>query len=104
MCAREPHALAERHEGVVGAGHEHAVLAALFDLVAEELGEFEDDGLLHLPARRSRPVVDTAMAGIDYDQRPCVAVTPGLRLHFRPADLRRPVLDRGAQEGLAIAD
>ena len=61
---------------VVGAGHEHAVFAGLLDLVAQHQRELEDDGLLHLPARRPGPVVDAAMAGIDHHERARIAGRP----------------------------
>ena len=76
--AREVHAVAERDEGVVGARHDHAVLAGLFDLVAQQQAEFEHDGLLQLAARRLGAVVDAAVARIDDDERARIA--GGLRL------------------------
>ena len=101
--AGELDAIAQRHEGVVGAGHEHAVFAGLFDLVAQHLRELEDDGLLHLPARRPGAVVDAAVAGIDHHERARIAVRLGVRGRLRLA-LRRPALERdGAHERLAVA-
>ena len=49
----------KRDESVVGPGHDHAVFAGLFDLVAQHQAEFEDDGLLHLA--RSPPCVPLSM-------------------------------------------
>ena len=96
-------ALAERHEGVVGAGHGDAVFAGAFDLVAQHQREFEDDGLLHLPARGPGAVVDAAMAGIDHHQRSRIAAGLALRGRLRRTDLRRAVLERdGAHERLAV--
>ena len=68
------HALGERHEGVVGARHHHAVFAGLLDLVAQQQREFEHDRLFELAAGGARAVVDAAVAGIDDDQRPRVGL------------------------------
>src|SRR5262249_61499901 len=92
---RELHAIAERHEGVVAAGHEHAVLAGLFELVAQEERELQHDALLHLPARRPGAVIDAAVAGIDDDEWPRIAVAFGLRRRFRLTALEREAAHKG---------
>ena len=95
--AGELDAIAQRHEGVVGPGHEHAVFAGLLDLVAQHQRELEDDGLLHLPARRPGPVVDAAMAGIDHHERARIAVRPGVRGRLRLALQRAGPRPRSAR-------
>src|SRR5262245_66459738 len=87
------HALAERHEGIIGAGHEYAVLASLFDLVAQQQRKLQDDGLLHLSARCPRPVVDATVAGIDHDQRSGITIGFNLDWRVRLAPLRRPTAE-----------
>ena len=92
------HALAERHEAVVGARHQHAVFAALLQLLRQRLGEFEHDRLFHLAARRDGAGIRTAMAGIDHDQRAAViagastcrarASSPRGRRRFSSASVR----------------
>ena len=72
LRARHAHALAERHEAVVGARHGHAIFAALLELFGERLRELQHDRLFHLAAGRDRAGIGPAMARIDHDQRPAV--------------------------------
>src|SRR5262245_64187910 len=99
----ELHALSERNECIVVAGHEYAVLAGLFYLVAQQQRKLQDDGLLHLSARRPRPVVDAAVAGIDHDQRAGISIRFDLDLRVPLAPLWRPTIEREvAHEGVAV--
>jgi len=99
---RKAHPVVERDEGVVAARHQHAVLAALLEPVADFAGEGQDDVLLQFAVEAVRARIDAAMTGIEHDQRPRIAVRldRDRRLLRR---LGRPVLERDvAQIGVAV--
>ena len=70
MLARDLHPLGERNEGVVVAGHHHAIFAALLDALAQCHGEIEHDGLFGLAALRLRSMIDAAVTGVNHHHRP----------------------------------
>ena len=76
----------------------------VFSILSRSISaEFEDDGLLHLPARRPGAVVDAAVAGIDHDERARIAVALVSAARLRLARLGAPALERdGAHERLAV--
>ena len=65
--ARDAHALAERHEGVVLAGQDDLVMVAGAQFGRQNLGEIEHDEFLDGVVAAQRAGVDAAVAGIDHD-------------------------------------
>ena len=87
---RQLHPLAERHERVVGARHHHAVFAGLLELVAQQQREFQHQRLFRdVAARRPGAVVDAAVAGIDHDDRPRIALGRRIGREFAAASAAR---------------
>ena len=103
---RQLHPLAQRHEGVVGARHHHAVFPGFLELVAQQQREFEHQRLFgDVAAGRPGAVVDAAVAGIDHDDRPRIALGRriGRELAGRLQRGRRPAVERErAHEGVAV--
>ena len=65
LLARDLHAVGERNEGIVGAGHDHAIFAGLLEPVAQRQRKAQHDVLFHFAAGLGA-VVEAAMAGIDH--------------------------------------
>ena len=68
LVACDPNPLSERDEGIVGAGHDHPILAALLDAIAQRQPKSQHEVLFAFATGLSA-VVDAAMAGIDDDHR-----------------------------------
>src|SRR5690349_10538725 len=74
MRTRQLDAVGERYESIVAPRHHHAVFSGLLELLSKLMSELEHDGFFGVPRRRDGSTVDAAVARIEHDQRPWIAV------------------------------
>src|ERR1051326_9040523 len=97
-CPPKQPPVGERHEMIVRARQRHAVFAGLLQLVAQLEGEIEHDGFFVVAGRRrDRAAVETAMAGIEHDQRPRVRALRGWLAFARRRGAASMILDRSEE-------
>ena len=67
------YAVGERHEGVVGAGQQHPILAGFLEAFAQALREVQNDIFFFFATRPLGAGVDAAVSWIEHDERTLIA-------------------------------